>query len=89
MFCDSIQLHIACDVYLWNPRGIEEGEVAEDGVPFPNKDAAGVDPGTRVENEPNGVDWNTDPGELKGLVNEAGLVCMLDGGKTEGNGRVG
>jgi hypothetical protein len=50
-------------------------------VPVPSKDATCVDP--------NGVDCNTGPGELKGLVNGAGLVCMLDGGKTEGSGTAG
>lgn len=59
-------------------------------MPVPNKDAACVDPSSSVENEPNGVNCNTGQGELKGfVVNGAGLVCVWDGGKTEGSGRVG
>lgn len=71
------------------PDGTGKSEVAEYGMPGPNKDAAGMDPGAGVENESNGVDCNTGPGELKGLVDGAGLVCVLDGGKTEGNGTIG
>jgi hypothetical protein len=48
-----------------------------------------MDPGASVENESNGMDCNTTPDELKGLIDGAGLVCVLDGGKTEGSGTVG
>jgi hypothetical protein len=71
------------------PYGIEKSEVAEDGMPVLNKDETGMDPSSSVDNEPNGVDCNTDPDELKGLVDGAGLVCMLNEGKTEGSGRAG
>lgn len=48
-----------------------------------------MDPSASVENGSNGMDCNTGPDELKGLVDGAGLVCMLDGGKTDGSGTVG
>jgi len=69
--------------------GIEKGKVAEDGMPVLNEDETSMDPSSGEDNEPNGVDCNTDPGELKGLVNGAGLVCVLNEGKTEGSGRAG
>jgi len=48
-----------------------------------------MDPSASVDNESDGMDCNTGPDELKGLIDGAGLVCVLDGGKTEGSGTVG
>ena len=54
-------------------------------MPVPNKDAAGMDPSASVQTESNGVNCNTGPYELNGLlVDGAGLVCLLDEGKTKG-----
>ena len=46
-------------------------------MPVPNKDAAGVDPSASVYDESNGVNCNTGPYELKGLVDGAGFICVL------------